>query len=46
MTTTAPKQGMVTSPHYLASEAGLGVLKDGGNAVEACVAVAATSIHI
>ena len=42
MTTTAPKQGMVTSPHYLASEAGLGVLKDGGNAVEACVAVAAT----
>ncbi|MAP94507.1 MAG: gamma-glutamyltransferase, partial [Ponticaulis sp.] len=37
----APRQGMVTSPHYLASEAGLGVLKDGGNAVEACVAVAA-----
>lgn len=37
-----PKQGMVTSPHYLASEAGLGVLKDGGNAVEACIAVAAT----
>ena len=42
MTTTAPKQGIVTSPHHLASEAGLGVLKDGGNAVEACVAVAAT----
>ena len=42
MTTTAPKQGMVTSPHYLASEAGLSVMKDGGNAVEACVAVAAT----
>jgi gamma-glutamyltranspeptidase/glutathione hydrolase len=33
--------GMVTAPHHLASEAGLGVLKDGGNAVEAMVAMAA-----
>ncbi len=33
--------GMVTAPHYLASEAGLGVLRDGGTAVEACVAIAA-----
>lgn len=33
--------GMVTAPHHLASQAGLDVLKDGGTAVEACVAVAA-----
>ncbi|RIJ33002.1 gamma-glutamyltransferase family protein [Henriciella mobilis] len=35
-------RGMVTSPHHLASQAGLSVLQDGGNSVEACVAVAAT----
>jgi gamma-glutamyltranspeptidase len=35
-------RGMVTSPHHLASQAGLDVLKDGGTAVEACVAVAAS----
>ncbi|MBA3054128.1 MAG: gamma-glutamyltransferase [Sphingomonadales bacterium] len=34
--------GMVTAPHRLAAEAGLSVLRDGGNAVEAAVAVAAT----
>lgn len=33
--------GMVTAPHWLAAEAGLSVLRDGGNAVEATVAVAA-----
>lgn len=33
--------GMVTAPHHLASEAGLAVLKDGGNAIEAMVAMAA-----
>ena len=33
--------GMVTAPHHLASEAGVRVLRDGGNAVEAMVAMAA-----
>ncbi|MEX1081030.1 MAG: gamma-glutamyltransferase [Halofilum sp. (in: g-proteobacteria)] len=31
--------GMVSSPHYLASAAGLGVLQDGGTAVDAVIAV-------
>lgn len=35
-------RGMVTSPHHLASQAGRDVLRDGGSAIEACVAVAAT----
>ena len=33
---------MVTAPHFLAAQAGRDVLADGGSAVEACVAVAAT----
>jgi gamma-glutamyltranspeptidase/glutathione hydrolase len=41
MQTARSCNGMVTSPHFLASRAGLGVLRDGGTAVEACVAVAA-----
>ncbi len=38
---TAPR-GMVTAPHHLAAQAGLSVLRDGGNAVEAMVAAAST----
>ena len=35
-------RGMVTSPHHLASQSGLDVLKKGGTALEAVVATAAT----
>ncbi len=35
------RRGMVTAPHHLASEAGIRVLREGGNAVEAMVAMAA-----
>ncbi|WP_018388603.1 gamma-glutamyltransferase family protein [Ancylobacter sp. FA202] len=34
--------GMVASPHWLATEAGRAVLEEGGNAVEAALAAAAT----
>lgn len=34
--------GMVTAPHHLAAQAGAAVLREGGNAVEAMVAAAAT----
>ncbi len=34
--------GMVTAPHHLAAEAGAAILREGGNAVEAAVAAAAT----
>ncbi len=34
--------GMVTAPHHLAAQAGLRVLQDGGNAIEAMIAAAAT----
>jgi len=39
--TVRSHRGMVVSPHHLASQAGLDVLKDGGDAIEATVAVAA-----
>ncbi len=40
--TPRSRRGMVTSPHHLASSAGLAVLREGGNAIEAAVAMAAT----
>ncbi len=40
--TTMAMNGMVTSPHYLASQSGLRILQQGGNAVEAAIAIAAT----
>ncbi|MCJ8139135.1 gamma-glutamyltransferase family protein [Falsirhodobacter halotolerans] len=42
MKTVTSHQGMATSPHFLASRAGRSVLAEGGTAVEACVAMAAT----
>lgn len=41
LSTISGTNGMVTAPHWLAAQAGCDVLKDGGNAVEAAVAVAA-----
>jgi len=35
-------RGMVVAPHHLAAQAGLHVLRDGGNAIEAMVAAAST----
>ncbi len=35
-------RGMVTAPHHLAAQAGLRVLDEGGNAIEAMIAAAAT----
>ena len=42
MRTVSAYRGIVTAPHYLAAEAGRDVLQDGGTAIEATVAVAAT----
>lgn len=41
LNTPLARRGMVTAPHHLASEAGLRVLREGGDAVEAMVAMAA-----
>ena len=40
-TTMAPN-GVITTPHYLASQAGMNVLQNGGNAIEAAIAAAST----
>jgi gamma-glutamyltranspeptidase/glutathione hydrolase len=40
--TPRARRGMVTAPHHLASAAGLAVLREGGNAIEAAIAMAAT----
>lgn len=34
--------GMVTAPHHLAAESGASILREGGNAIEAMIAAAAT----
>ena len=36
------RRGAVVAPHSLASQAGLDILREGGNAIEATIAVAAT----
>ena len=40
-TLTSPR-GMVTAPHHLAAGSACAVLREGGNAIEAMVAAAAT----
>lgn len=40
-TTMAPN-AMITTPHYLASQAGMKILQEGGNAIEAAIAAAST----
>ena len=40
--TAAGTRGMVVAPHHLAAQSGLAVLREGGNAIEAMVAAAAT----
>ena len=42
LNTPRSRRGMVTSPHHLASEAGLRILREGGNAIEATLAMAAS----
>ena len=39
--TTTATRGMVVAPHHLAAQAGLSILREGGNAIEAMVAAAA-----
>jgi gamma-glutamyltranspeptidase/glutathione hydrolase len=40
--TLRARRGMAVAPHHLAAQSGRDVLRDGGTAVEACVAMAAT----
>ncbi len=40
--TARSTRGMVVAPHHLAAQAGLAVLREGGNAIEAMIAAAAT----
>lgn len=40
--TARATRGMVVAPHHLAAETGLSILREGGNAIEAMVAAAAT----
>ncbi|CCG09345.1 gamma-glutamyltransferase family protein [Pararhodospirillum photometricum] len=43
LTSRVSRRGLVTAPHHLAAQAGLAVLREGGNAIEAAVAAAATA---
>lgn len=40
--TVRSKGAMITAPHHLAAQSGLTVMRDGGNAIEAMIAAAAT----
>ncbi len=40
--TAQATRGMATAPHHLASQSGVAVLREGGNAIEAMLAMAAT----
>ena len=40
--TARSTRGMVVAPHHLAAQAGLAVLREGGNAIEAMIAAAST----
>src|ERR1700716_4135625 len=40
--TLTARRGMMVAPHHLAAQSGLAILREGGNAVEAMVAAAAT----
>jgi oxamate amidohydrolase len=42
LNTPRAMRGMVTAPHHLAAQSGLAVLREGGNAIEAMIAAAAT----
>jgi gamma-glutamyltranspeptidase len=42
LNTPMSRRGMVVAPHHLAAQAGLAVLREGGNAIEATIAAAAT----
>ena len=42
MPTIMSPQGMVVTPHYLASQVAFSILKKGGNAIEASIAAAST----
>lgn len=44
--TAESRDGVVVAPHHLASEAGRRVLADGGNAIEAMIAAAATIVVV
>ncbi len=44
--TARSTRGMVVAPHQLAAQAGLAVLREGGNAIEAMIAAASTIIVV